>query len=127
MPYAALRNLVYGENYKDVIQNHKDEYDFMLRVKVDRSSRLVLIKNDGTEIPQQNICRYYPSKSGGKLMKIMPPLKDKLEAGERPLSIDAEWIVQPCNNMKDFSWDNLNYEYFFAETRKLIEPFEDVE
>ena len=30
VPYAALRHLVYGENYKDVIQNHKDEYDFSL-------------------------------------------------------------------------------------------------
>ena len=56
---------------------------------------------DGIEIPQQNICRYYPSVNGGKLVKIMPPL---VKGGdERRLGIDTEWDVSTCNNVSDSS------------------------
>ena len=48
----------------------------MLRTKVPRSSRLVMVVDD-EDVLQQNICRYYPSKDGGKLVKIMPPLEKK--------------------------------------------------
>lgn len=48
---------------------------FHVTYKVPRSSRLVLVK-DEQEIPLQNICRYYPCKDGGKLVKIMPPLEE---------------------------------------------------
>ena len=117
---AVEHELLGRGNAEDFIRTHDNKWDFMLRTKVDRSSRLVLIMEDGTEVQQQNICRYYPSKSGGKLVKIMPPLKGKEVAGERRLSIDAEWSVVPCNDISKFNWD-VNYNYYITEARKLID------
>lgn len=116
---AVAHEIVDGGDAISFIRNHDNPFDFMLRTKVPRSSRLVL-EVDGEDIEQQNICRYYPSESGGKLVKIMPPL---VEGGEeRRLSIESSYKVKTCNNMKDFSWD-INYDYYINEVKKLLEPF----
>jgi hypothetical protein len=117
IPMAAEAAMVHGKDLREFIMNHPDKYDFMLRTKVPRSSKLVLVNQDGTETQLQNICRYYPCKTGGKLVKIMPPLE---EGGEdRRLGIDTEWNVKPCNNILDFA-DDVNYEYYINEAEKLI-------
>lgn len=117
IPMAAEYEILGRGCAKEFILSHKDEYDFMLRTKVPRNSRLVLDMGS-FEIPQQNICRYYPSKSGGKLVKIMPPLKGKEE--ERRIGVDKEWNVTVCNNMSKFKWD-IDYDYYISEARKLID------
>lgn len=122
---AAVHELLGKGCSEDFIRNHKDEYDFMLRTKVPRSSRLVMTFEDEFEplgykdVALQNICRYYPSIEGGKLIKIMPPLAGKELEGDRRLSIDKDWNVTVCNNMVDFKW-GVNYDYYFTEARKLI-------
>lgn len=116
---AAEHQLLGRGSAEDFIYRHDDPFDFMLRTKVPKSSRLVLVNEEtGEEKQLQNICRYYPSKnSGGKLVKVMPPLKDNIEW--RRLSIDQKWNVTPCNNMDDFSWD-INYDYYVAQANKLV-------
>lgn len=115
---AALYHLLEMGDYEDFIRLHKDKYDFLLRTKVPRSSKLLMVMEDGEEIQLQNICRYYPSKEGGKLIKVMPPL---VEGGEwRRMGIDTSWDVKPCNDIKDFSWD-LDYRYFVQEAKALID------
>lgn len=112
----------------ELLKKHYDaspdnKFDFMLRTKVDRKSRLVLRFEDGSEKELQRICRYYPCKQGGKLIKIMPPLECKQTDGEEPedrnLSIDAAWNVKPCNNMVDFAGD-IDYNYYVSEVKKLL-------
>lgn len=105
----------------EFIQNHaknpNNKWDFMLRTKVPRSSKLYMIMEDGTEIQQQNICRYYPCETGGKLVKVMPPLE---EGGElRRLSLDKEWNVKTCNNIEDFGSD-IDLDYYISEAEKLL-------
>jgi hypothetical protein len=73
---AAVAYLTEGKPVQDTIRNHKDKMDFMMRVKVPRSSRLIT-KDDYDEFPQQNTCRYYVSNEGYDLIKIMPPLEGK--------------------------------------------------
>jgi len=117
IPMAAEAHMLTGIDLREFIMNHPEKFDFMLRTKVPRSSRLVLVGEDGVDVPQQNICRYYPCKSGGKLVKIMPPL---IEGGEeRRLSIDSAWNVKTCNDIKDFIGD-IDYDYFVAEAEKLV-------
>lgn len=117
VPMAVLSHMLSLETCEEFIHNHKNEYDFFLRTKVPRSSRLVMVK-DGIEIPQQNICRYYPSMNGGKLVKIMPPL---VKGGdERRLGIDTEWDVSTCNNVSDFKWD-IHYDYYISKAKELID------
>lgn len=119
IPMAAEAAMVHGKDVEEFIRGHKNKYDFMLRTKVPRSSRLVMVNGEGEDVPQQNICRYYPSTDGGKLIKIMPPLPGKEEAGERRLSIDKDWLVKTCNNIDDFDWD-IDYEYYITNAKKLI-------
>jgi hypothetical protein len=116
---AALDYIVYGIDIEQTIHQHKDEFDFCLRAKVPRSSKLYLCYEDGREVQQQNICRYYPSENGGKLVKLMPAL---VEGGEwRRLGLDTDWNVETCNNIAEFDWTKLNYTYYITEAQKLID------
>lgn len=117
IPMAVKAHLVDGEDFEEFIRLHENKFDFMLRTKVPRSSRLVIVE-DGEDIPQQNICRYYPCKEGGgKLIKIMPPL---VAGGEdRRLGIDTDWNVKTCNDINDFSWD-VDYKYYIEQAEKLV-------
>lgn len=120
IPMAAEAKMLHGVEIKDFIQQRLSDghvFDFMLRTKVPRNSRLVMVMDDGTEIEQQRICRYYPSNNGGSLVKIMPPLPGKNE--DRRLSIDSQWKVKTCNNMRDFDGD-VNLEYYVSEAQKLV-------
>ena len=119
---AVKAHLVDGIDYEEFIRLHEDKYDFMLRTKVPRSSSLVLCYDDETEVKQQNICRYYPSKTGGKLIKIMPPLEDSEEY--RRIGIDTDYNVKTCNNILDFKWD-LDYDYYLVEAKKLIDAVQE--
>ena len=119
VPMAAEHALVKGGDVEQFIRTHKNKYDFLLRTKVPRSSRLVTIDEEGNETPQQNICRYYISQEGSKLVKIMPPLPDKED--ERYIGIDKEWNVKTCNDILDFQWD-IDYDYYISEARKLVDP-----
>lgn len=78
---AAEAALVRGTPIPEFIHNHDDEFDFMLRTKVPRESKLVM-REDVTWCGQkvmhrdtqlQNISRYYVSTEGGRLIKVMPP------------------------------------------------------
>lgn len=122
VPKAALDYIVYGKDIEETIRSHKDEFDFLLRAKVPRSSKLYLCYEDGREVQQQNICRYYPSEHGGKLVKLMPPLVWVEGGGDwRRLGLDTEWTVETCNNIAEFDWNKLNYDYYIKEAQKLID------
>ena len=126
IPMAAEAEMLQGIPAKEFIQQRLQDpgaiWDFMLRAKVPRNSKLVLVMPDGTEVKQQNICRYYVSNEGGKLVKIMPPLEEGGE--ERRLSIEAAWNVQPCNDLSLHSAldirSKLNVDYYASEAEKLV-------
>lgn len=117
---AASHELLGLGTAEEYIRAHDDPFDFMLRTKVPRSSSLVLVDEEtGDEVQLQNVCRYYPSKVGGKLVKLMPPLPGKEAEGMRRMAIDQKWNVTPCNNMDDFSW-GIDYDYYIEEANKLV-------
>jgi hypothetical protein len=72
----AEKYLVEGIIPEDYIRTHENKFDFCLRAKIPRSSKLVIVDENGTDNQTQNICRYYVSKSGGDLVKVMPPLAE---------------------------------------------------
>lgn len=71
---AAEAALVHGTDIREFINNHDDIFDFFLRTKVPRASTL---EWGGEQV--SNIVRYYISKEGKPLEKVMPP---KGPAGE---------------------------------------------
>jgi len=114
---AVEAKMLYDVDVDTFIRGHSNIYDFMLRTKVPRSSKLTLTMADGSEIQQQNVCRYYVCKDGGVLTKVMPPL---VEDGEdRRMSVESGWSVKTCNNIKDFT-GNIDYRYYIAEANKLL-------
>ena len=120
IPMAAEAAMLRGEDIETFIRSHKNKWDFMLRTKVPRSSRLVMRFEDGGEVDQQNICRYYPSKQGGKLVKIMPALAGKEDQSDRELGIDTAWNVKTCNDACLFDFNDVDYDYYVAEATKLL-------
>ena len=86
---AAEAALVRGENIEVFIRNHLavDPLDFMLRTKINRSDKLVLetpvIWGDTLvttrQQEQQRVTRYYVSKDGVRLVKLMDPTVDQVK------------------------------------------------
>lgn len=110
---AAEAAMVDGKDVAEFIMGHRDPFDFMLAIKVPRSSRLLW---GGRQI--QNTSRYYVSTDGESLTKIMPPLAGKTE--ERHFSEEKGWTVSIVNDADQFSWSNVNWLYYIEEARKLI-------
>lgn len=121
IPKAAQAVLIDGEDAEEFIRSHDDSMDFMLRAKVPRSSRLKLEMPNGQSYPLQNITRFYASKTGGSLVKTMPPLAKKPGVW-RDIGILVGWNVWPCNNMIDAT-QPIDYDYYISETLKLTEIF----
>lgn len=117
IPKAAEAYMLHGTPLEDFIKGHKDMFDFMLRTKVPRSSKLVMETPEG-DVEQQNICRFYRSKNGGKLIKIMPPLAGETE--DRRIKVAGAEAVKTCNDVLDFDWD-IDYDFYIAEALKLAE------
>ena len=118
IPMAAEAAMLNGTDIEDFVRSHKNKYDFMLRTKVPRSSKLVMIGPDGQDIPQQNICRFYACNAGGELVKIMPPVGDSEEP--RRISVAAGYPMWVCNDINGFSWKDIDYRYYIDAAEKLV-------
>jgi hypothetical protein len=118
IPKAAEAAMLQGIPLDVYIKGHKNKYDFMLRAKVPRSSKLVMVMGDGTEVVQQNTCRYYACNAGGSLVKVMPPLKE--EAEPRRIGIGEGYGMWTCNDVNDFTWKDVDYQYYIDAAEKLV-------
>lgn len=94
-------------------------FNFLALAKAPRGSRLEL--GDGTILPRNN--RYYVSTDGQPLVKIMPPLDSGKP--ERRLSVQAGRRVTICNRIdRDFTFKNVDVEYYVKKVRKLTGDLE---
>jgi len=118
VPMAVESALIHGEPVRSFIYNHDNIHDFMLRTKVPRSSRLEL---DGRIV--QNITRYYVSRSGDPLVKIMPPLAKK-PGVERRIGICVGRNVSECNDIQQAVGTDIDFEYYISEAEKLLKPLQ---
>lgn len=118
IPKAAEAAMLHNISVADFVKGHKNKYDFMLRTKVPRSSKLVMVMGDGTELQQQNMCRFYACNAGGALVKVMPPLKE--EAEPRRISIGEGYEMWTCNDINDFTWKDLDHQYYIDAAEKLV-------
>lgn len=109
---AAEAQMVHGVSVEDFIMKHRDPFDFMLSVKVPRSSRLM-----HGDARVQNTSRYYVSTDGAHLTKFMPGLKD---GPEREFAVQKGWTTTLTNDARAFRWDNVNWLYYVNEARKLV-------
>ena len=118
IPMAVEAAMLHGVSVADFVRSHKNKYDFLLRTKVPRSSKLVMVMDDGTEVQQQNICRFYACNAGGSLVKIMPPLTE--EAEPRRIGIGEGFGMWTCNDINNFTWKDVDYKYYIDAAEKLV-------
>lgn len=115
VPMAAEMQMVHGTPVRDVIHNHDDAFDFMLKAKAPGKGHLEL--DDGTRL--QKVTRYHIARHGPGMRSVHPPLAknpDKV----RNISIQAGYSVQICDHVRDFDPANLNHEWYVKEAEKLI-------
>ena len=117
IPKVAEKVILEGVTVMDTLLEWPDSMDFMLRVKVPRSSRLVMSEN-GRDTPLENTQRYYVSQTGGYLFKIMPPLA-KAPGKWRRIAVESGFTVCPCNNLDNSVRYPINYHWYAAEVEKL--------
>jgi hypothetical protein len=124
IPKAVEAYLIDNIPLEEFITNHKEPFDFMISYKAPRDSKLVLenivnLKKEYEEL--QNTIRYYISKDGKALKKVMPAIKNSNE--ERIIGVNVGYNIHICNDASNFSFRNLDYEWYIKEAKKLIEPF----
>jgi hypothetical protein len=147
---AAVAAMVQGIDPGAFIRTATDPFDFMLRAKVGRESRLMLGDRE-----LQRTSRYYVAINGDNLRKISPPTKpigvfkkangiteyeyerimreigpgvwdarihtkNKSVYKDAVTQFEAGYKVAECNDARSFRFDNVNYDYYVNEARKLI-------
>lgn len=116
VPKVAEQVLVHGKPIRETVENWPDFMDFMMRVKVPRTSTLVGLSN-GEERKLENTQRYYMAKGGVELIKIMPPLAKKPDEWRR-IAVQKGYTVCPCNNLLDGNLP-VDHSWYVAEVEKL--------
>lgn len=120
VPIAVREYLVNGVDYKKTIVEHTDKFDFCLSVKLPRAYRLMTVDEFGNHNRIQNTTRYYPVTKGGVgLIKEMPPVEGKTEV--RITKIEDGKMFKVCNDMRHFTFDDIDYSYFFEKCKELID------
>lgn len=146
---AALAAMIHGVDPETYLRIHNDPFDFMCRVKADRSSHLFLGDRE-----LQRTTRYYVALNGQPMRKVSPPagplgafkrangiteaayMKRMQETGwdwcetvctknksvyeERVTAIEAGFMLAECNDARAFDFTNLNIAWYVNEARKLI-------
>jgi hypothetical protein len=106
-----------GQDVADFIMNHREPFDFLLGVKVNRTSmrKPIYLLHGETEI--QKTSRYYVSTTGAPLTKRMVKrnASDYSDTG-----IDVGWTVTITNDMDNFTWDNVNWLYYIEKAKELL-------
>lgn len=121
--------LIKGIAVHHFIRNHDDVFDFMMRGKVNRTDRLIIVK-DLEEIDQQRTIRFYFSTTGGELIKYMPPLQKEKDLAKQenrePNNRRSAYPgskgmkVTACNHIDDFDGD-VDYGYYIDAAEKILE------
>lgn len=146
---AAVAAMTKGIKTEDFIKNCHNPFDFMCRIKVNKSDNLLL---DGK--PIQKTSRYYVSTNGGQMIKSSPPTgiignfkkkngisdseyqrimkefggewdervctKNKSKYEQRNTTIESGYKLTLCNNIEDFSFDNIDHNWYNKEAMKLF-------
>lgn len=120
VPKVAEKVLLERKPIRETLLNWPDKMDFMCRVKVPRSSRLVGTKN-GAETTLPNMCRYYVAWGGYYLSKVMPPLAKK-PGVYRKIGVESGRTVCVCNKIEDAILP-INFDYYANEVEKLTDVF----
>lgn len=156
VPMAAEAALVRGEDIEEFITHHQDVYDFMLRTKVPRSSILewggdrvpntvrYYISTDGDFLekvmPPAGPLGEFKRANGVsefQYQKVMAEIgpgvwderihtKSKTAYEERRTRLHDPFTVRICNKMEGHAFNDINYDYYIREAKKLVDPLREL-
>lgn len=132
--------LVRGADLETFINQHDDPFDFMIRKRVNRSSKLhlqfgdpepyinaagVVVMTEPPIEPLQSTVRYHIATPGASLIKRMPQTARtraaKPDAPQwRVTRLNKGWHVNVCNRQEQFDWNRLDRRWYVAEAQKLL-------
>lgn len=146
---AAVAHLVHGINIEQFIRMCTNPYDFMLGIKTSRGHEIYwgdqklgkntryYVSTDGRpmvkHVPAIGAVGTYKKANGvtdseyNRVMKetggqwderVCTKNKSKYEVREN--QVQAGYNVTICNNVKDFRFDNINYDWYIQEAAKLV-------
>lgn len=116
VPKVAEQVLLHGAPIRQTVEQWGDLYDFMLRVKVPRTSYL-MGERGGEQERLPNTTRYIITRDGVRLFKWMPPLKGK--ADWRKIGVESGWNVTVCNAAGRAVREAVEHDYYIREIEKL--------
>lgn len=123
--HVANEYLLHGKDVRTTLMTHTDYHDFMLNTKIPNNSSLLW----GSDVVQ-NVSRYYVSKEGKPLTKLMPPTPEQvsqiergievktLKQGMRHFAIQKGFNVCVCNNWSDATMA-IDFDYYIQAVEKL--------
>lgn len=116
---AAEAAIVHGADIREFLECHADDHDFLLRTKVPRSSMLLADYGFGLTETVQNVSRYYISRTGPVLVKMMPPLPKSPDKW-RKISVNKGLSVALCNTFRGIDRSNLDLGWYEEQAMKLV-------
>ena len=143
---AAVQSMLTGCDPEEWLRAHTDPFDFMCRI---RGSRLLwgeenvqktfryYVSRDGKPLTKvdppagpEGAYKRAPRITELEYRRVMTETGGEWDArvctanrsryAERRTSIQAGYLVSPCNRADDFDWNRLDWSWYVAEARKLI-------
>jgi limonene-1,2-epoxide hydrolase len=119
VPMALKEYFVNNVPIRDTIFNHKDIYDFCLRLKTNSKSIPIYKYIDNNKICTKELnrtTRYYISNNGGSLFK-------EFKENHNIVGVNIGYSATLFNKFvkkEDFKDYNINYQFYIAEAMKIV-------
>lgn len=124
VPLALESYFFKGIPLKDTIQNHKDIYDYCLRIKTNRNSDPFfdyLEDGDLKTIKMDKTSRYFISNKGGAIYTIGSG--DSKREGKKN-GVNVGYNTTLFNRYEQRDDYNINYNFYIAESKKIVNLIE---
>lgn len=122
VPLALKNYFIYDVPIEKTIREHKNIYDFCLRLKINSNTKAfwnnIDINGNLIEKPLQRTTRYFISKIGGGLSVYYNNSKN-------PNRVNKGFNTTLFNKYYKSENYNINYEFYETECRKIITTIED--
>jgi hypothetical protein len=125
VPIALKEYFVNGVPVEETIKNHKNIYDFCLRLKTNSKSTPIYQYLENGEIKQKELhrtTRYYISKPNSNSGILLKDFGDGRISG-----VNIGYSVTLFNKYeeKEFSEYNIDYNFYIAEAMKIVDAIID--
>ena len=123
IPIALKEYFINGIPVSTTIKNHKNIFDFCIRLKINKYSRAVFTNLNGDYFNRINLgrtTRYFCSNSGGSISVFY-------NNSETPNRINKDYSFTLFNKYYDSDDYDINYQYYISEANKIKNAIEDMQ